>query len=743
MNQEPGPSLLDDRFEFLSRLGEGGMGTVYLCRQKGFDRLVAVKVLHAEFGAGSDSDSQLRFEREAHALSALRHKSIVTIYAYGEYKRNPYMVMEYVDGLSLSSSLEKSGVVDPREVVRIASQICDALKCAHSNGVIHRDLKPNNILLSKEGDVKLIDFGLAMVLPNAGIKNQKLTEAGTALGTVLYMSPEQCVGEAADGRSDLYGLGCVMFHCLTGMPPFSGDHTIVVMNQHVSQTLPRLADVAPGKVFPTGLQEVLDSATAKEREDRYQSAQAMLDDLQRLSNNLPVKAEAAVRKVMPANHSAIRVPRKALIVVVCTFIASAAMFMAMFLKNPSAPIVTAATDPVLRMTKLQDRLLDPKLKGKERALTAWELADVLSFLAGERDTGVTQAHQYHRRAAELYAVALPALDGEEAVFRALQSVAERRLSTPSQTHLVCYAATVLTREASAEPNPNIATKLFHRAENVLQRIPTLDSSAEYINTGSYLYHEWASYLRKRQDWKNAERIYMRLDSACRLYEETHLFRAAALARLQELALRMNHPNQGSIETAVAILEDADPKQPGLGFYLPALDAVFDCQLFTNHVDAAEKALLSAERKIKAAKLDDQVNLDAMRARIAVRRARWTEALADLEKASRKSLSLHQPEVNITTEYQRAIFLTALHRPGAEKIIEKVNQLSAGLPNSSRVRRETLSLALVTCAYELAKQGDFAGAELILDTYGSTYPPSPDLACMLDMRKQNTFRTNHW
>jgi len=743
MNQDLGRAFIDDRFELLSRLGEGGFGTVYLCRQKSFDRLVAVKLLHAESGGEFDSDLQLRFEREAHALSALRHKSIVTIYAYGEYQHNPYMVMEYVDGLSLSSVMEKCDGVEPTEVVRIASQICDALTCAHANGVIHRDLKPNNILLTKDGDVKLIDFGLARLLPNAGIKNQQLTEAGTALGTVLYMSPEQCVGQSADGRSDLYGLGCVMFHCLTGVPPFPGDHTVVVMQQHLDEALPRLAAVAPNKIFPSGLQEVLDSATAKEPRDRYQDAQAMSDDLQRLSKNLPVKAESIVGKAISPKLRVIRLPRKAVVLLLCTAVASVLILVVMYAQKRPIPAITSMTNPILQMSELQERLQDSNLKGKERALIQWELADTLIFLAGEQQKSVKLAREYESKASVLYTLALPAIGGDEAVNRALQSASVREISPAVRTHLICYAATVVIRQATAEPNYSASLQLFHRAEKILQHIMVSDSSEEYVNAGCYLYNEWASAFLRKHDWIQAERKYLKLDSVCRRYNEDHIFRAAALARLHEIGIRLNHASPGALETAEIILEDADPALPGPGFYMPALDATFDSELLSDQVDKAEKTLLASERKIKKAKFEGSVNLDAMHARIAVRRGRWSQALIDLENASRKSLQLQQLELSITSEYERAFLLTALDRPGAAKIIENANRLSQKIPDSAEVRKAVYNHALVMCTFELAKQREFAKAELILDAYGKAYPPSPDLAHMLDLRRLNTFRAKHW
>lgn len=301
-------SLIDDRFEVISPLGEGGMGTVFLCRQLGIERLVAVKLIRHDAENFDDRDARARFEREMHVLRELRHKSIVSVYGYGFHNGDPYMVEEYVKGRSLASMLYSNQALEPAFVLEITARICEALSHAHQCGVIHRDLKPSNIIIAENGDVKLIDFGLAKVLPNSSVKDQQLTEVGTAIGSVLYMSPEQCSGNPAGARSDIYGLGCVVFHCLTGVAPFSGENSVAVMYQHVRSPFLRLKDVISDVVHLNDLQALLDKATAKEPETRYQSAADMLADVTRLRQGLPLQPPGPQVACVTPNKKFRRVP---------------------------------------------------------------------------------------------------------------------------------------------------------------------------------------------------------------------------------------------------------------------------------------------------------------------------------------------------------------------------------------------------------------------------------------------------
>lgn len=225
-------TIIAERYQILSTIARGGMGVVYKAKHLALNRLVAVKVLPV---AADDLASYQRFEHEAHSVARLNHPNIVSVYDYGQMDDgSPFLVMEYIEGLSLSKLLRQDGCLEPGRAAYLISQICDGLNCAHEQSLIHRDLKPANILLAKIGGneiAKLIDFGLAKRF----VENQQMTETGALLGTPIYMSPEQCRGENTDARSDIYSLGCVLFEMVTGQPPLKGDSHISTVFKHLNE----------------------------------------------------------------------------------------------------------------------------------------------------------------------------------------------------------------------------------------------------------------------------------------------------------------------------------------------------------------------------------------------------------------------------------------------------------------------------------------------------------------------------
>lgn len=268
-------SIVAEKYEIISPIGAGGMGTVYRARQLTMNRDVAVKFLNV---VGGDAEAVGRFQREARILSTLKHRNLLACYEFGIWDGHYYVAMEYAPGVSLEAVVEGSekGRLDGRKVVAIAKQVADALHCAHANGVIHRDLKPSNILLLDD-TVKVIDFGLAKVVAAGNM--QKLTETGYAVGSILYMSPEQCTGQRIDERADFYGLGAVMFYCLTGQPPFDADNPILVMQHHMHSPAPKVTEVVPAQDVPFGLDTIIDKCLAKNPDDRFQSAQELIQAL--------------------------------------------------------------------------------------------------------------------------------------------------------------------------------------------------------------------------------------------------------------------------------------------------------------------------------------------------------------------------------------------------------------------------------------------------------------------------------
>ncbi len=297
-------TIIDGKYEVRGTIGSGGMGVIYEAFQASVDRLVAVKLL-TYATTGSSSDLQ-RFEREAIILSRLSHPNIVQFLGYGLWEHYPYIVMERLTGISLQKLLgqsESPAQAGSLKVLPIAIQICEALHHAHAEGVLHRDIKPSNIILSEhtsstEPTAKLIDFGLARLTGIDG--RQKLTQTGMAIGSVQYMSPEQCAGQVVDARTDIYALGCVLFECLTGEPPFTADNGVAMMFQHLNEPV---TATSKWNTLTPSQQHVLAKCLAKRPQHRYASAAELRDDLLALSaDETPRSAPAQIETAsQPAN----------------------------------------------------------------------------------------------------------------------------------------------------------------------------------------------------------------------------------------------------------------------------------------------------------------------------------------------------------------------------------------------------------------------------------------------------------
>ncbi len=258
------------QFRIVERIGAGGMATVFKAYQPTLDRYVAVKVLPAFHS--QDPVFVQRFVREARSVAKLAHPNIVQIHDFGEEQSITYIVMEYVDGGTLKDRLKKALPV--AETVDFIIQAAEGLDCAHRNGIVHRDVKPANMLVRKDGHLLLSDFGIAKILE--GTTN--LTRVGTGIGTPQYMSPEQGMGQTTvDRRSDIYSLGIVMFHCLTGHVPFTADSPLTITVKHMNEPLPVEHMTAVG--VPAPIIQVVQKMTAKQAGNRYQAADVLIDAL--------------------------------------------------------------------------------------------------------------------------------------------------------------------------------------------------------------------------------------------------------------------------------------------------------------------------------------------------------------------------------------------------------------------------------------------------------------------------------
>jgi serine/threonine-protein kinase len=275
------PQHLSDRYELGEILGFGGMSEVHLARDARLHRDVAVKVLRADLAR--DPSFYLRFRREAQNAAALNHPSIVAVYDTGEAETPtgplPYIVMEYVDGVTLRDIVHTDGPLPAQRAIEIIADACQALNFSHQNGIIHRDVKPANIMINTSNAVKVMDFGIARAIADSG---NSVTQTAAVIGTAQYLSPEQARGDSVDARSDVYSLGCVLYEILTGEPPFTGDSPVAVAYQHVRE------DPVPPSKRHEGVSPDLDAvvlkALAKNPENRYQTAAEMRADLVRVHN---------------------------------------------------------------------------------------------------------------------------------------------------------------------------------------------------------------------------------------------------------------------------------------------------------------------------------------------------------------------------------------------------------------------------------------------------------------------------
>lgn len=262
---------INDRYEIIKTIGEGGMANVYLANDTILERKVAIKVLRGDLS--NDEKFIRRFKREALSVSNLSHPNIVEVYDVGEEDGNYYIVMEYIEGKTLKQLLQKRGALTLTEVIDIMSQLTDGLAHAHEAYIIHRDIKPQNIMIEDNGLVKITDFGIAMAL-----NSTQLTQTNSVMGSVHYLPPEQANGKGSTVKSDIYSLGILMYELLTGSVPFKGDTAVEIALKHMKEKIPSIRKQNP--TIPQSIENIVLKATAKNPKNRYDSVREMYNDLQ-------------------------------------------------------------------------------------------------------------------------------------------------------------------------------------------------------------------------------------------------------------------------------------------------------------------------------------------------------------------------------------------------------------------------------------------------------------------------------
>ena len=282
--------LLDDRYEILEVIGTGGMAVVYKALDHRLNRLVAIKILKDEFSG--DDEFRRRFRAEGEAVAMLSHPNIVQVYDVSSSDTANYLVMELINGISLKQYMEVKGVLNWKETLHFAMQIAKGLEHAHSRGIVHRDIKPHNVMVLKDGSVKVMDFGIARVMS----KSNTLTKE--ALGSVHYISPEQAKGGYTDSRSDIYSLSVVMYEMMTGRPPFDGESPVAVAIQHINGGAPKPSSLNPN--IPVGMEQIILKGMALEPKDRYASATEMIQDMEEFRKNPAI--DFRYQASAPAEH---------------------------------------------------------------------------------------------------------------------------------------------------------------------------------------------------------------------------------------------------------------------------------------------------------------------------------------------------------------------------------------------------------------------------------------------------------
>jgi len=279
--------LIDNRYKIVKSIGEGGMANVYLAWDTILERDVAVKILRGDLA--DDEKFIRRFQREANSASSLKHPNVVEMYDVGEDNGKYFIVMEYVDGKTLKSLIKKRGALNLTEAIDIMMQLTSGIACAHDSYIIHRDIKPQNVMILEDGRVKITDFGIAMAL-----NNNELTQTNSVMGSVHYLPPEQASGSGSTIKSDIYSLGILMFELLTGKVPFKGDNAVEIAIKHMKDQIPSVCNI--NNTIPQSVENIVLKACAKNPKNRYQTVSEMHEDLKTCLDPLRFEEKRLVYK---------------------------------------------------------------------------------------------------------------------------------------------------------------------------------------------------------------------------------------------------------------------------------------------------------------------------------------------------------------------------------------------------------------------------------------------------------------
>lgn len=606
---QPG-MVIDGKFEVTRTIGSGGMGIVYEALQTSMQRTVALKVLTY---AASDVEEDLkRFEREAKALSRLSHPGIVQFVSYGFWEGCPYVAMERLEGRSLQHLISTSDTgIEPRLALDIAIQICDALSHAHGVGVLHRDIKPSNIILVGDNanlSVKLIDFGLAKLTGLDG--EQKLTRTNQALGSVMYMSPEQCQGQPAGPTSDMYGLGCVLHECLTGEPPFTADNGVAVMFQHVNAAV---SECSGWNRLGAETRAVIEKCLSKQPKDRFNDAETLKKQLQQLLNygrNLVLAApdgKATLAKTQSAGG------RKTLIAASAALIMVAVSF-ALFRAMQQSQIQETSPDPETAATRevsSQDRLTSPQIaldyglsykdSGKwHESVLALRKADQLAT----GDLAHVSLRLRYKIKANLGKMLTLTRDGEKSYAACLEAlILARQLTKQDELEALNQAAVCSLEQGKVEEALDYTLQAIEISKKLLKGQPTevaIYESSEAWELAAQCYerlHKWPDELqarrnaidgtRRNQNTVRLSHLLVHLAVAC---QRSHHFADARkvlneLNPVWEAVKDLNDPNTWSDLSAVK--DEMGAVKMNLGDYQAAQDD------FALAVEYAEKQYAAA------------------------------------------------------------------------------------------------------------------------------------------------------